>query len=974
MNTKKLSLLGFGSVITLVIAAFTLFSGFASPVFAAGDQDPGNFFGETGSWSRYSKADQWASISQAFGEDPGNGVLNLSWSCTSSGSTATQAPLGLMASVLIPLASGDNSAANTAAEKYFGINRTTFESRAKSLFSTLKKASTDEDKCKTAADLVNNANIKLKSCDGSLWADACPVGDTAGGGRADLTSKIVAACSPFWSNQDELKSPQISKTRSFYAALLNGLSGSDFNSKVSAVAKNPDDISQTVCGDIYNKAGVEASAKKKIRSDLETTCKGKEVPLSTIASMTKAELGAAWGEIESGCEAALGAAASGPPTTTCVVNGVGWIVCAFANVIAEIVDTVYAVIEIMLRVQPLNTDTSGGNNAVYNVWNSSRNIANVLFVIAFLIIIYSQLTGFGVSNYGIKKLLPKIIIAALMVNISYWICAIAVDLSNIVGSTVTDLFEGVRESMNIAVDLNWQTLVATLLSGATFAVAATGAAGAVVAISAAGAGSAASLAALYLLLPMLLVVIFAVLAAIFVLVARQALIVILIIISPIAFVALLLPNTEKFFGAWRKTFTTMLLLYPAIAIVFGGAQIAGLSIIAAAADGKADGVQQPILIVTGMIVQVIPLAITPFLIKLSGSVGRYAGILKNKGNFLTNAARKAGKQKAGLAFNKVKYSDAGESLANEGFKNNFKKGNRRLIRGAAGSMVGRARKFDMNRAADESAVKMLGAARDGAYNKAVDSDDEFAGRAAGDPGSKKMVNLTQAYAKQKLREEESKDIGAARKKLEDIKVDESFLEGMVDKSKTKEERAAFAVEIAARGEGKLFHQAIAKSQEIDDDDDNTRLTVQRELIGNIREDHLGVSDTLRGDMGVGAVDRNYKITDGSGADKKEHISAGPDGFKNIYEASLDKRLGEKLSPDVLVSLKPHDKTAAKELLTSGRITDDALQRMIDNIAAAKANSVTAVKIKGETEVLFAAAEAEALKRGKTANQPTSTTP
>lgn len=38
------------------------------------------------------------------------------------------------------------------------------------------------------------------------------------------------------------------------------------------------------------------------------------------------------------------------------------------------------------------------------------------------------------------------------------------------------------------------------------------------------------------------------------LIARKALIVILIVISPLAFVAFLLPNTEKFFSKWRSTF------------------------------------------------------------------------------------------------------------------------------------------------------------------------------------------------------------------------------------------------------------------------------------------------------------------------------------------------------------------------------------------------------------------------------------
>ena len=65
-----------------------------------------------------------------------------------------------------------------------------------------------------------------------------------------------------------------------------------------------------------------------------------------------------------------------------------------------------------------------------------RDFANIIFIIGFLIIVFSQLTSFGVSNYGIKRLLPKIIIAAILVNVSFYICAIAVDLSNILGNSL----------------------------------------------------------------------------------------------------------------------------------------------------------------------------------------------------------------------------------------------------------------------------------------------------------------------------------------------------------------------------------------------------------------------------------------------------------------------------------------------------------------------------------------------------------
>lgn len=56
--------------------------------------------------------------------------------------------------------------------------------------------------------------------------------------------------------------------------------------------------------------------------------------------------------------------------------------------------------------------------------------------------------------------------------------------------------------------------------------------------------------------------------------ARQALIVILIIISPLAFVAYLLPGTEKWFDKWKDVFDDADIL-PGLAAAFGAERAAG---------------------------------------------------------------------------------------------------------------------------------------------------------------------------------------------------------------------------------------------------------------------------------------------------------------------------------------------------------------------------------------------------------------
>ncbi|MDB5187344.1 MAG: rane protein of unknown function, partial [Candidatus Saccharibacteria bacterium] len=313
--------------------------------------------------------------------------------------------------------------------------------------------------------------------------------------------------------------------------------------------------------------------------------------------------------------------------------GIGWIICPATNFLAGAMDWLFQILSGFLAVRPAQTNAE---NALYRAWSYMRNFANIAFVIAFLIIIYSQLTSFGISNYGIKKILPRLIIAAILVNASYWICAIAIDISNILGYSLQSLFIGMRNAIigaegNSWDVVSWQSLGGFILSGGTAAVA-IGVGGHALAAGAAG-------GALFLLLPILVGALMAVLVALLIMAARQAIITVLVILAPLAFVAYLLPNTEKYFDKWRGLFTTMLVLFPVFSVLFGGAQLAGIAIIQ-----NADSIN---LIILGMAVQVAPVVITPFLIKFSGSLlGRIAGMVNNPNRGAIDRTRKWATERA----------------------------------------------------------------------------------------------------------------------------------------------------------------------------------------------------------------------------------------------------------------------------------------------------------------------------------------
>lgn len=319
--------------------------------------------------------------------------------------------------------------------------------------------------------------------------------------------------------------------------------------------------------------------------------------------------------------------------TSCAISGVGWIVCQVSVFLAEGMDWVFSILTGFMEVQPINVNNREGD--LYIAWDVMRNIANVAFIIAFTIIIYSQLTSIGLSSYSLKKMLPRLIVAAILVNMSFIISAIAVDLSNIFGYSLQDIFLQIRNNV-FSIDgntwsdstTNWQSITGFVLSGGTAALAG------VIGISSAMVATGGTVTgAIFLLLPALMGLLLAVLVVLLILAARQAIIIIFVIIAPLAFVAYLLPNTEKWFNKWKDVFMTMLIFFPAFSVVFGGSQLAGAVIIQ-----NANSIN---VIILGMIVQVAPLVITPMLLKFSGSLlGRIAGIVNNPNKGVLDRTKK----------------------------------------------------------------------------------------------------------------------------------------------------------------------------------------------------------------------------------------------------------------------------------------------------------------------------------------------
>jgi len=319
------------------------------------------------------------------------------------------------------------------------------------------------------------------------------------------------------------------------------------------------------------------------------------------------------------------------------LGGIGWLVCPTVNFIAKGMDKIYNIISGFLEVKTVTSDT---NTSIYQLWATVRDIANVAFVIVFMVIVYSQITNLGLSNYSVKNMLPRLIFAAILVNASFWVCAAAVDASNFLGYSIHNMFVALMDKFSVGSNYSgsipsWQQVATVALST-----------GAVIGGGLFIAANTVS-GTIFLLIPILLGAVISALIALIILAARQALITILIIVAPLAFVAYTMPNTEKYFNKWRETLMTMLLLFPIFSVIFSGAQIAGMAIVQSA-NGSL------ITIILGMAVQVAPIVITPLLIKFSGNIiGRVAGIVNNPNRGLIDRTRNWSKGMAAERKNKV---------------------------------------------------------------------------------------------------------------------------------------------------------------------------------------------------------------------------------------------------------------------------------------------------------------------------------
>ncbi len=289
------------------------------------------------------------------------------------------------------------------------------------------------------------------------------------------------------------------------------------------------------------------------------------------------------------------------------LRGLGYIMCPGVMVLSDMINAVYDKFGEFLNWQFLSGDTG---KKIQSYWSQFLSIANVILVIAFLVIIYSIATSTGLTNYDVKKMLPRLLLFAVVINVSFYICAVISDLSNIVGVGISKMFEGMLKTgnnglasgfMNVLTGLAGAGIVIFVIFGLSFGV----------------------------------TILISLITIIIALSVRNLGLVLLVIVSPIAFALYIFPNEsiQRWGRKWFDIFIKMIIVYPLFMAVRGGCTLA---------SNVAGNIGQPMLaMITEMACAVLPaLSIIP-LFKMSGDVlGRATSLVH--GSQATAAVAKAG--------------------------------------------------------------------------------------------------------------------------------------------------------------------------------------------------------------------------------------------------------------------------------------------------------------------------------------------
>ncbi len=315
------------------------------------------------------------------------------------------------------------------------------------------------------------------------------------------------------------------------------------------------------------------------------------------------------------------------------LNPLTWMMCPVINGVVSAESSIESFVFALLKTPIIpfsgNCNQQNTTGCTFQVWSNFRIYGNVVLIIALLITIIVEIAGGGVvANYTIKKMLPRIIVAVILINLSIYIVAVLEDVFNILGSGLYDL---IKTPFGDAWKLDIGGTTSSLFTvAATTTTAVAG--GAVVVAGLYGLLTASLFASvgLYLVLAVVVPVLIAILGVLITLMIRQGLLVLLVMTSPIAFALYCLPNTESLFRRWWNLLLRTLVVYPVIVLLICMSQVMGIIFSHLGATSTLGGTKLMAIVAVAA-----PLFLIPFGFRMAGGViGNVANGVRTMGNRL----------------------------------------------------------------------------------------------------------------------------------------------------------------------------------------------------------------------------------------------------------------------------------------------------------------------------------------------------
>lgn len=551
----------------------------------------------------------------------------------------------------------------------------------------------------------------------------------------------------------------------------------------------------------------------------------------------------------------------------------GYFICPAINVAISFADGAWSIFEFLLINNPLD-----GSGTYYDSWTKVRDLANAILVVIFLGIVISQVSNIGISNYGIKKMLPRLVIVAVAINISYYLMQVIIDIANITGKSIDSIFSGFESYSGLKAANGWSVLFDSILLSATVV----GSVGVTLA-----AGAVLGWPAIILFLgAMIIPAIIGIIAGLLALQVRSMLIPILAIFSPVALVAWVLPNTQKLFDKWKSMFTGLVFLYPLASIYYGGLKFAASITLTSGESGSIQRLMALAALFIGtFMVAVIAIKSNSIMGKIVGGIGGFANKLgvSRLGGFVSNTASDM------MSSRRAEFLSKGIG----GRKNPFTIGAHKA----------------MKRFSDNKKLRQIDQANYEAYADRGFKESLASGkydsrlRSLELPGSKARIQeMTHSLISTEVK---NAQISFGNASIQELK---SALSDAIKNGDDVKARAAQNILLSSRGPGGIdaHNQAISESESkryMSDD-------MSAKLRSNIQESNSGVFDKDPGLL-KWASGQNSSIDGAHNAAARESISL--DKFTGMTKSSqLDRINGGGISSDQATNaINPSGSTFAK---------------------------------------------------------------